>query len=109
MSAFVQALASLHADPNLGEAAIYWPQDGAAVTCRVIRYQPEPVAGLDMRSIRQDGWVFDIRAADVPEPRVGDVLELAPGILPAPIYAGQRNIFDVQPLSDTLTFRVSVQ
>jgi hypothetical protein len=63
---------------------------------------------MEMRQVRQEGWVFDIRAADVPEPRVGDVLELAPGVIPAPIYAGQRNIFDVQPLSDTLTFRVSV-
>ncbi|UPY37215.1 hypothetical protein [Sediminicoccus sp. KRV36] len=101
MNAFAEALAVLHADPNLGEDAVYLPPgNGAPVPCRVLRRQPDPVLDLGQHHVRQAGWVFEIQVAEVASPEKGGQLQLA---------AGAREIFDVQLDEAMLSHRVSVR
>jgi hypothetical protein len=101
MSAFARAAAVLAADPNLSEAARYLPVGGGApIPCRAIRYQRDPVADLGQHHVRQAGWVFSIRIAEIALPVKGASIEVG-GIT--------REIFDVQPDEDMLTHRVSVR
>ena len=101
MNAFAQALAVLHADPNLGEDAVYLPPgNGTPLPCRVLRRQPDPLMDLGPHHVRQSGDVFEIQIADVPSPQKGGQLQLA---------SGTREIFDVQPDEAMLSHRVSVR
>lgn len=112
MNAFDRAAASLSADLNLSEAATYLPPGGAAgVACRAIRYQRDPLADLGQHHVRQAGWVFSIRIAEVAQPVKGARLELGNGGAPWTVkpWDGQREIFDVQIDEDMLTHRVSVR
>lgn len=101
MNAFAEALAVLHADPHLGEDAVYLPPgNGAPVPCRVLRQQPDPVMDMGQHHVRQAGWVFEIQVAEVATPQKGGQLQLA---------SGTREIFDVQLDEAMLTHRVSVR
>ena len=101
MTAFELALAVLHADPNLGEEAVYIPPgNGTPVPCRVLRRQPDPVMDLGLHHVRQSGWVFEMQIADVPAPQKGGQLQLT---------SGTREIFDVQLDEVMLSHRVSVR
>lgn len=101
MTAFELALATLHADPNLGEAAVYVPPgNGTPVPCRVLRRQPDPVMEMSQHHLRQSGLVFEIQVADVDLPEKGGQLQLA---------SGTREIFDVQLDYTMLSHRVSVR
>lgn len=112
MNAFAHAAAALAADPNLGEPVTYLPADGGAgIPCRAIRYQRDPLADLGQHHVRQTGWVFSIRIAEVPKPLKGAHLEIGKGREPWGVmpWDGQREIFDVQMDEDMLTHRVSVR
>ena len=101
MSAFEAALAALHADPNLGEDAVYLPTgNGTPVPCRVLRRQPDPMMDMGQHHVRQAGWVFEIQVAEVASPQKGGQLQLA---------SGTREIFDVQVDEMMLSHRVSVR
>lgn len=101
MSAFAAALAALHADPHLGEDAVYLPPgQGAPVPCRVLRRRPDPVMDMGQHHLRQPGLVFEIQVAEVPAPQKGGRLQLA---------SGTRDIFDVQLDEALLSHRVSVR
>ncbi len=101
MSAFAQALAALHADPNLGEDAAYLPPgNGTPVPCRVLRRQPDPVMEMGQHHVRQSGDVLEIQIADVPSPQKGGLLQLA---------SRTREIFDVQLDEAMRSHRVSVR
>ena len=101
MTAFDLALATLHADPNLSEAAVYVPPgNGTPVPCRVLRRQPDPVMEMSQHHLRQSGLVFEIQVADVDLPEKGGQLQLA---------SGTREIFDVQLDYTMLSHRVSVR
>lgn len=101
MSAFARAAASLAADPNLGEPVTYLPPGGGAgIPCRAIRYQRDPLADLGQHHVRQTGFVFSLRIAEVPTPAKGAQLSVG-----GKTFA----IFDVQPDEDMLTHRVSVR
>ena len=101
MSAFEAALAALHADPNLGEDAVYFPPgNGTPVPCRVLRRQPDPMMDMGQHHVRQAGWVFEIQVAEVASPQKGGQLQLA---------SGTREIFDVQVDEMMLSHRVSVR
>lgn len=98
MNAFAHALAVLHADPNLGEDAVYLPPgNGTPVPCRVLRRQPDPVMDMGQHHVRQAGWVFEIQVAEVAAPQKGGQLQLA---------IGTREIFDVQLDEAMLSHRV---
>ena len=101
MNAFTQALAALHADPNLGEQAVYLPPgNGTPVPCRVLRRQPDPVMDMGQHYVRQSGWVFEIQVAEVASPQKGGQLQFP---------SGMRDIFDVQLDEAMLSHRVSVR
>ena len=101
MNAFEAALAALHADPNLGEAAVYLPPgNGTPVPCRVLRRQPDPLVDMGQHHVRQASWVFEIQVAEVPSPVKGGQLQLA---------TGTREIFEVQLDEAMLSHRVSVR
>ena len=112
MNAFAEALAVLHADPNLGEDAVYLPPgNGAPVPCRVLRRQPDPVIDMGQHHVRQAGWIFSIRIAEVPQPVKGAKLEMGVGREPWAVmpWDGLREIFDVQMDEAMLSHRVSVR
>ena len=101
MNAFTEALAALHADPNLGEDALYLPPgNGTPVPCRVLRRQPDPVMDMGQHHVRQSGWIFEIQVAEVAVPEKGGQLQFA---------TGTREIFDVQIDEAMLSHRVSVR
>ena len=101
MNAFAQALAALHADPNLGEDALYLPPGNSVpAPCRVLRRRPDPVLDLGQHHIRQPGWVFEIQVAEVPSPQKGGQLQLG---------TVMREIFDVQLDEAMLSHLVSVR
>lgn len=100
MSAFTRAAAALAGDPNLGLPATYLPIAGPTVSCRVIRYQRDPLADMGQHHVRQAGFVFSLRIAEVPTPAKGAQLSVG-----GKTFA----IFDVQPDEDMLTHRVSVR
>lgn len=101
MSAFDRAAASLAADANLGEAATYLPVGGGAgIPCRAIRCQRDPLADMSQHHVRQAGFVFSLRIAEVPLPVKGARLEVG---------AKTYDIFDVQPDEDMVTHRVSAK
>lgn len=109
MNAFATAARALAADANLSESATYIAPDGARTACRVIRYQRDPLADMGQHHVRQAGWMFSIRIAEVALPMKGGSLEignLAFLVLP---WDGLRQIIDVQLDEDTLTHRVSVR
>jgi hypothetical protein len=109
--AFARAAAALASDANLSEAAVHIAADGTRTDCRAIRYQRDPLADMGQHHIRQTGWVFSIRIAEVPAPARGDKLEMGIGREPWAVmpWDGQREILDVQMDEDMLTHRVSVR
>lgn len=109
--AFAQAAATLAANTDLGEAVIHIAADGTRTPCRAIRYQRDPLADLGQHHVRQSGWVFSIRIAEIPAPARGDKLEMGLGREPWGVmpWDGTREIFDVQMDEDMLTHRVSVR
>lgn len=112
MTAFARAAAVLAANTDLGEPARYIPAGGgAAIPCRLIRYQRDPLADLGQHHVRQTGWVFSLRIAEVPQPTKGSRLEIGFGREPWAVmpWDGQREIFDVQMDEDMVTHRVSVR
>lgn len=111
MSAFASAAAALHSDANLSESVTYIAPDGVRTPCRAIRYQRDPLADMGQHHVRQAGWVFSIRIADVALPVKGGSLEMGVGREPWGVtpWDGLRQIFDVQLDEDPLTHRVSVR
>lgn len=73
MTAFATAMATLHADPNLGTPAQYRRPPFTWQTCRVIRSQPVDGFGNAIAGSQQ----ADILAADITEaPQNGDELRM---------------------------------
>jgi len=112
MNAFARAASVLASDANLSEAASYLPAGGgAAIPCRLIRYQRDPLADMGQHHVRQAGWVFSLRIAEVAQPVKGAHFEIGVGREPWAVmpWDGRREIFDVQMDEDMLTHRVSVR
>lgn len=76
MSAFSSALDRLFGDPNLADTAIYEPAGGAAFTVRVTARRADAIASFGEARLWSETTRFDVRVADVPEPRPGDRLLL---------------------------------
>jgi hypothetical protein len=112
MTAFDRAAAALAADANLSEAARYLPAGGgAAIPCRVIRYQRDPLTDLGQHHVRQAGWTFMLLISEVAQPAKGAKLQLGMGRKPWEVmpWQGKREIVDVQLDEDMLTHRISVR
>lgn len=78
MTAFTTALATLHADPNLGEAASFRRPPYVWQSCSIIRVRPnDPMGGLATPGARAGAIHVDVLAAEISErPRKGDEVRI---------------------------------
>jgi hypothetical protein len=78
MSVFAGMTDTVFADPNMASAATIVPAGGGAgISCRVVRSEPTEVRDFGGgASIASDTATFEVRCADVPAPRAGDVLTI---------------------------------
>ncbi|OZA16439.1 MAG: hypothetical protein B7Y02_03250 [Rhodobacterales bacterium 17-64-5] len=74
--AFAAAIEMLFADPNIGVEAIYTSDGGAPVAVRAIVRRPDEVTNFGDARLWSETTRFDVRVADVPNPRPGDRLEI---------------------------------
>lgn len=73
--AFASAIAALFADPVLAKAAEYLPKGGlGGIAVRVIARQPDTLTSFGEARIHSSTSLFDVQAAEVPNPQVGDRL-----------------------------------
>lgn len=75
MSVFAAAIDDLFADPNLTREAV-WRAGGSGVpvTVRIVLRRPDRVSDFGETRIMTESTMFDVRVAEVPEPRSGDSL-----------------------------------
>ena len=77
MSIFAEAIDVLFSDPHLARDAVYRPGGtGEGTPVRVMRRQPDRIEGFGETRIASSTTVLDVRISEVPEPAVGDTLEL---------------------------------
>ena len=74
--AFENALAVLFADPNIGVEAIYTSDGGAPVLVRAVVRRPDEVTNFGDARLWSETTRFDLRVAEVPNPRPGDRIEI---------------------------------
>lgn len=83
MSAFAAAIETLHADPNMGEDAVYTAPPATGIPVRIIVTRHDPVADFPgMQShVRAPSWEVRVKQSEVPvRPRVRvDLLTISVG------------------------------
>ena len=70
------ALAVLFADPNIGVEAIYTSDGGAPVVVRAVVRRADEVTSFGDARLWSETTRFDVRVAEVPNPRPGDRIEI---------------------------------
>jgi hypothetical protein len=75
-SMFRTAVNALFADPHLARNAIYTAEGGAPKLVRAILRRSDEVTGFGEARIWSETTQLDLRAADVPNPRPGDRIEM---------------------------------
>lgn len=73
-NAFKQAMAGIFADPNMTMQAVYTPVDGEPKSIRVVARRPDEIIGFGETRIHAETTLFDVKTADIPDPRRGDWL-----------------------------------
>ncbi len=76
MSAFGAAVDLLFADPNIGKDAVYTPEGGTPVPVRIIARRADEVTGFGEARLWSETTRIDLRVAEVPAPRPGDLIEI---------------------------------
>ncbi len=76
MAAFAGLVDRLFADPNLGRDATWEPADGEPVPVRVVARRAEPSPSSAAARLWSETTRFDVRVAEVANPRPGDRLVL---------------------------------
>ncbi len=72
---FATMIAALFADPSLAKPAEYLPKGGlGGKAVRVITKQPDTLTSFGEARIHSSTTLFDIQAAEVASPQVGDQL-----------------------------------
>jgi hypothetical protein len=61
---------------RLGAGAVYTPNGGALVSVMVVPRRPDQIIGFGETRLHSESAVFDVRVAEIPDPRLGDTLEL---------------------------------
>jgi hypothetical protein len=74
MSAFASALDALFADPHISREADYVAEGSSPLVVRVIARRADEVTGFGEARLWSEAAVFDVRVADVPNPRPSDRL-----------------------------------
>ena len=70
------ALAALFADPNIGRDAVYIADGGARVLVRIVARRADAVTAFGDARLWSETTRIDLRAAEVPNPRPGDRIEI---------------------------------
>jgi hypothetical protein len=76
MPAFSATLDALFRDPNLGRTATYEPAGGTPISVRVIARRADAVTEFGGGRLWSETTRFDVRVAEVAEPRPGDRIVL---------------------------------
>jgi hypothetical protein len=77
MIAIGAAIETLFNDPNLSVTALYRTQGvGEAVAIRVIARRPDQVSEFGDIHVHSESSIFDVRVAEVANPRPADTLEI---------------------------------
>ena len=77
MIAIGAAIETLFNDPNLSVAALYRAQgSGDPIAIRVIARRPDQVSEFSETRIHSESSTFDVRVAEVANPRPADTLEI---------------------------------
>jgi hypothetical protein len=76
MSAFAAAIGALFADPNMGCDAIYIADGGAPVLVRIVARRADELTSFGDARLWSETTRVDLRAAEVPNPRPGDRIEI---------------------------------
>ena len=74
--AFAAVVGALFADPNIGRDAVYIADGGAPVLVRAIVRRPDEVTNFGDARLWSETTRFDVRVAEVPNPRPGDRIEI---------------------------------
>jgi hypothetical protein len=61
---------------RLGAGAAYTPNGGAPVSVTVVPRRPDQIIGFGETRLHSERAMFDVRVAEIPDPRPGDTLEL---------------------------------
>jgi hypothetical protein len=76
MPVLYAVLDTLFGDPTIARDALYAPTGGEAVSVRVVVRRPDAIVGFGETRIHAETTVFDVRTAEVTDPRPGDRLTL---------------------------------
>ena len=76
MTVFSAAVDALFNDPNIGREAIYTSAGGAPMLVRVVSRQADAITAFGDARIWSETTRVDLRAAEVPQPRPGDRIEI---------------------------------
>jgi hypothetical protein len=76
VTAFAGLVDRLFADPNLGREATWEPADGAPFPIRVVARRADAVTEFGGGRLWSETTRFDVRVAEVGNPRAGDRLVL---------------------------------
>jgi hypothetical protein len=76
MPVLYAVLDTLFGDPIIARDALYAPTGGEAVSVRVVVRRPDAIVGFGETRIHAETTVFDVRTAEVTDPRPGDRLTL---------------------------------
>jgi hypothetical protein len=77
MTAISQMVDTLFRDPNLAHDAVHVSSGGVETAVRIITRQPDRLLELGETRLRVDTVMIDVRLAEVPELRPGDVFVIA--------------------------------
>ena len=70
------ALATLFADPNIGQDAVYIAEGGAPMLVRIVARRADAVTEFGDARLWSETTRVDLRVAEVPAPRPGDRIEI---------------------------------
>ena len=90
MTAFAGLVDRLFADPNLGREASYQPAEGEPVSVRVIARRVDAVTDFGGGRLWSETTRFDLRVAQVANPRPGDRI----------VVAGEAFVVQGEPVRD---------
>ncbi|MET4127987.1 hypothetical protein [Roseovarius sp. MBR-6] len=76
MNAVASALDALFADANIGRDAVYIADGGAPVLVRIVARRADAITGFGDARLWSETTRVDLRAAEVPNPRPGDRIEI---------------------------------
>jgi hypothetical protein len=75
-SAFSAAITALFADPHIARDAVYVAEGGAPILVRVVARRADAITDFGDARLWSETTRLDLRAAEVPNPRPGDRIEI---------------------------------